>query len=191
MGLTVGQSTVGDGGFDISLSPVWSLVYLALLLLYFFTMETTIRRTVGKHLVGLRAPLSARGQPPLESAPPADVRPGQAGTLLDGMANPRDVTGTIVDLAVRGYLRIEEAEPHQMRRDWRLAGLNKTGGLLDYEQMLLDGLFQDRPSTRSTLLSDLGPAFTGSLNQAQDALYGDVAKRGWFTARPDQVRRLL
>ena len=44
----------------------------------------------------------------MESAPPDDVRPGQAGTLLDGVANPCDVTATIVDLAVRGYLRIED-----------------------------------------------------------------------------------
>jgi uncharacterized membrane protein YgcG len=135
-------------------------------------------------------PPSGRGrsQPPVESAPPEDVRPGQAGTLLDGVANPRDVTGTIVDLAVRGYLRIEAAG----KRDWRLVRLEKTGGLLDYEQILLDGLFTEAgtghpvPSTR---LSKLGPAFTGSLKRAQDALYTDVARRGWFTARPDRVRR--
>ncbi len=47
-------------------------------------------------------PLSSDDEPAMESEPPAGVRPGQAGTLLDGVANPRDVTGTIVDLAVRG-----------------------------------------------------------------------------------------
>jgi uncharacterized membrane protein YgcG len=137
-------------------------------------------------------------------APPPGVRPGQAGTLLDGVANPRDVTGTIADLAVRGYLRIEDAALDQTARhaepnppweestDWRLTRLDKTGGLLNYEQILLDGLFQDaatssgRPSTR---LAELGPGFAGRLQQAQDALYADVARRGWFTARPDRVRR--
>ena len=88
-------------------------------------------------------PLSSHDEPAMESAPPAGVRPGQAGTLLDGAANPRDVTGTIVDLAVRGYLRIEDAPPGQTHRDWRLVRLDKTGGLLDYEQILLDGLFKD------------------------------------------------
>jgi uncharacterized membrane protein YgcG len=142
------------------------------------------------------APLSGRDEPAMEFAPPPDVRPGQAGTLLDEVANPRDVTGTIVDLAVRGYLRIEEhAEPDSPwndNTDWQLTRLDKTGGLLDYEQILLDGLFQDaatgsdRPSTR---LSELGPGFAGRLRHAQDALYADVARRGWFTARPDWVRR--
>jgi uncharacterized membrane protein YgcG len=137
-------------------------------------------------------PLSGHGEPAMQSAPPADVRPGQAGTLLDGVANPRDVTGTIVDLAVRGYLRIEEAAPHKTLRDWRLVRLTKTGGLMDYEQMLLDGLFKDagiHHGAPSTPLSELGPDFTGSLKQAQDALYADVAERGWFTGRPDRVRR--
>jgi hypothetical protein len=83
-------------------------------------------------------PLSGHDQPPMESAPPEDLRPGQARTLLDGVASPRAVTGTIVDLAVRGYLRIEDvgegASP-----DWQLVRLDKAGGLLDYEQILLDG----------------------------------------------------
>jgi uncharacterized membrane protein YgcG len=135
-------------------------------------------------------PLSGHGEPAMQSAPPADMRPGQAGTLLDGVANPRDVTGTIVDLAVRGYLRIDDAG-EQTSRDWSLVRLDKTGGgLLDYEQILLDGLFKGPTTVKtSTLLSELGPEFTDYLKQAQDALYADVAKRGWFTARPDKIRR--
>jgi len=54
MGLTVGQASVGGGGFDISLGPAWFLVYLALVLLYYFTTETATGQTVGKRLLGLR-----------------------------------------------------------------------------------------------------------------------------------------
>ncbi len=137
-------------------------------------------------------PLPARDQPAMESAPPGDLRPGQAGTLLDGVANPRDVTATIVDLAVRGYLRIEDTGWEAASRDWRLARLDKNGGLLDYEQILLDGLFMnaatdcDVPSVR---LSELGGEFAAQLKRAQGALYTDVTKRGWFITRPDQARR--
>ena len=77
-----------------------------------------------------------------------------------------------------------------VRPDWSLARLGKTGGLLDYEQILLDGLFMGPTTVKtSTLLSKLGPEFTDYLKRAQDALYTDVATRGWFTARPDLVRR--
>src|SRR5206468_3896370 len=53
-------------------------------------------------------PLFTGPEGAVEFAPPDGVRPGQVGTLLDEQANPLDVTATIVDLAVRGYLRIEE-----------------------------------------------------------------------------------
>ena len=36
------------------------------------------------------------------------VRPGQVGTLVDERVDPVDVTATVLDLAVRGHLRIEE-----------------------------------------------------------------------------------
>jgi uncharacterized membrane protein YgcG len=138
-------------------------------------------------------PASGRGQPPVELAPPAGLRPAQAATLLNAVVRPRDVTATIVDLAVRGYLRIEDAAGpwRNLRPDWRLVRL-RTGGLTEYEQILLDGLFhaaKKQHRARSTLLSELGPDFAARLNQARDTLYADAAGRGWFTARPDQVRR--
>ena len=40
--------------------------------------------------------------------PPGGMTPAEAGTLLDERADMRDVMATLVDLAVRGYLRIEE-----------------------------------------------------------------------------------
>lgn len=130
--------------------------------------------------------------PAIEAAPPGDLRPGLAGTLLDGVANPQDVTGTIADLAVRGYLRIEETG-QATPPDWRLVRLGKTGGLLEYEQILLDGLFQDATTDdageQSVRLSDLSSSFAKQLRRAQDALYKEVAARGWFTARPDRIRR--
>ena len=40
--------------------------------------------------------------------PPAGISPAEAGTLLDDTIHPRDITSTMVDLAVRGYIKIEE-----------------------------------------------------------------------------------
>ena len=40
--------------------------------------------------------------------PPQGISPAEAGTLLDDSIHPRDITSTIVDLAVRGYIKIEE-----------------------------------------------------------------------------------
>jgi uncharacterized membrane protein len=73
-------------------------------------------------------------------------RAGQIGTLIDEVANPLDVTATIVDLAVRGYIRIEEIPKEGWfgKPDWRLVKLREADSdLLLYERRLLDALFAD------------------------------------------------
>jgi uncharacterized membrane protein YgcG len=141
-------------------------------------------------------PLSGRGLPVLESAPPAGLRPAQASVVLDGMVKACDIAGTIVDLAVRGYLRIEDPPSSGPRPDWGLIRLDKTGGLLPYEQAILDAVFADTTKspdsdagTPSIRFSDLGAEFVTALKGVRDALYSNVTSSGWFTARPDRVRR--
>ncbi len=42
--------------------------------------------------------------------PPEGMTPAEIGTLIDNSPDMRDITASIVDLAVRGYLRIVERE---------------------------------------------------------------------------------
>ena len=53
-----------------------------------------------------RDPATNRSIKP-EYAPPDDLAPAEAGVLVSERAHPSDVVATIVDLAVRGYMRIE------------------------------------------------------------------------------------
>jgi hypothetical protein len=46
--------------------------------------------------------------------PPAGLAPAEVGVLADNSADMRDLTATIVDLAVRGYLIIEEREEQKL-----------------------------------------------------------------------------
>lgn len=125
---------------------------------------------------------------PVEFAPPDDMRPGQMGTLLDEQANVLDVSATLVDLAVRGYLLIQEIPKEGWfgKPDWRLIRLEKTDDdLLTYERRLLNGLFRD--GTEVTI-SELKNVFAARLKGVQESLYADAMKRGWFSERPDKVR---
>jgi uncharacterized membrane protein YgcG len=133
-------------------------------------------------------PLFERGGAPVEFAPPGDLRPGQVGTLMDEVANPLDVTATIVDLAVRKYLLIEEIPKEGWfgKPDWKLTQLKAADEeLLSYERRLLRGLFEDG---NEVLLSELKTRFVQRLHTVQNALYDDAVARGWFLARPDKVR---
>jgi uncharacterized membrane protein YgcG len=134
-------------------------------------------------------PLFESGGAPVEFAPPEDLRPGQIGTLMDEVANPLDVTATIVDLAVRKYLVIEEIPKHGLfgRADWKLTQLRAADDdLVPYERRLLDGVFED---ANEVTLSSLKTKFVQRLHKVQDALYDDAVAHGWFVARPDRVRQ--
>lgn len=125
----------------------------------------------------------------VQFAPPAGFHAGQLGTLVDEKADPHDVTATIIDLAVRQYLRIVRlAGPDGGADDgdWRLDRSDKpTGDLLPFEALLLDEIFASQPSV---VLSDLKTTFATSMTRVQDALYADVTDRGWFRTNPKHAR---
>lgn len=127
-----------------------------------------------------------------EFEPPDGVRPGQIGTLIDEQADVIDVTATIVDLAVRGYLLIEEEDREVTGKlDWELQRLQRpVNDLFPYEQLLLDALFTapDGSPRAAVRLSELGGTFSAQLTRVRSAMYADVVQQGWFARRPDTVR---
>ena len=131
---------------------------------------------------------------PVEFVPPDDLRPGQVGTLVDETANTLDVTATIVDLAVRGYLRIDEIPKEGLfgKKDWELFQNpapegKKANDLRSYEALLLGALFKGRSQVK---LSALKNTFATDLKKVEDALYDDAVAQGWFSRRPDRTRTL-
>ena len=120
--------------------------------------------------------------------PPDELRPAQVGVLIDESADPLDVTASIVDLAVRGYLKIEEIPDTGWfsKGDWRLTRLDaEDSALQPYEKRLRNALFE---SGDEVLLSDLKQNFYDDLKQIQDDLYDDSVTQRWFVRRPDRTR---
>jgi uncharacterized membrane protein YgcG len=122
-----------------------------------------------------------------EYEPPDKLRPAQLGLILDESADKKDVTATIVDLAVRGYMTITERKGGLFQnKDWTLESTGKAPNDLQlYERVIWNGLFKGREKVK---VSELREKFVVSLRAAQEALYADSAKRKWFPTRPDQVR---
>jgi uncharacterized membrane protein YgcG len=132
-----------------------------------------------EELVGLRS-----DEGPVEFVPPDGVLPGQVGTLVDEHANLVDVTATIVDLAVRGWLTITELDKDYQLDATQVAG---KGTLLPYETELMNALFGNGPSVK---LSDLKYKFRAQLSVIQSALYDDTVTQGWYRVRPDRIRQV-
>ena len=136
-----------------------------------------------------RVPWLRRDPVAVQFTPPEGMRPGQLGTLIDEQANVVDVTATVVDLAVRGFLKIEEIErPGRFRSgDWKLVEVTPAPSepLHDYETKLFNSIFKGR---REVLLSDLKQTFRSDLQSVQSMLYDDVTRAGWFSGNPSSVR---
>ena len=125
---------------------------------------------------------------PVEYRPPDDLRPAQLGLVVDERVDNVDVTATLVDLAVREHLRIEEVESGGWFRkgDWRLVETDPSReGLLGYEALLMDGIFDGR---HEVLVSDLKGTFASDYQKVETAIYADGQSRRWFADRPDHTR---
>src|SRR5437764_5881258 len=118
-----------------------------------------------------------------EYRPPDNLRPAQLGLILDEVADTKDLTATIVDMAVRGYVIIKSVN----KQDWELVpAKDDTRDLLPYEEKILHGLFDGSKS--GTRLSTLKGTFSGTLHAAERLLYGDSVRLKWFTTDPQSTR---
>jgi uncharacterized protein (TIGR04222 family) len=137
-----------------------------------------------------RVPLFEGSPFPVEYSPPGNLRPGLIGTLRDEVAHPLDVTATIIDLATRHYLRIEEVTTSGMLRnktDWRLHRMDPQPRepLLAYERKLMDALFEDGESVD---ISALRQKFSSHLHGVQQSLYDEMVAQGWYRRSPRATR---
>lgn len=116
------------------------------------------------------------------------VRPGQVGTLVDERVDPVDVTASLIDLAVRGHLLIEELPKSSKYAAGEWTFTRREGGdqLRPYEQTLLDAVAP--AGGGAVALSELPEAVGSVIGTVQDQLYDDVVALGWFGQRPDQTR---
>jgi uncharacterized membrane protein len=128
--------------------------------------------------------------------PPNQLTPGEVGTLVDNSADMRDITASIVDLAVRGYIVIEEHQRDRMlglmhdkdynfivqkdRAEWTK--------LKPHEQALLDGLFTTGTVGESVPMSSLENHFYTNLPGIKSDIFSSLVADGYYARRPDSVR---
>lgn len=121
----------------------------------------------------------------VQFTPPKGARPGELGTLIDATADNKDISATIIDLAVRGHLSIAQTG----KRDWTFTRGNGGDQLVAYESQLLNRIFSAGGQVSTDDLKD--SSYAGLLSDTKGALYRRVATElKWFTANPSTVRAL-
>ncbi len=128
--------------------------------------------------------------------PPDKLTPGECGTLVENEAAMRDITATLVDLAVKGYLTIEQKD------ESHLLGLSHSkeyifhlkrpatewSGVRPHELEMLSALFNDG-SIDAVKLSELQNRFYTHLPAIRSRIFDALMADGYYLHRPDTVRQ--
>lgn len=121
--------------------------------------------------------------------PPSDAPPGVAGALVDEKVDMQDILATLIDLARRGYLQIEEQTARGLlftSSDFIFRRTDKPDDdLLPYEKTLLDRLVGRKGERR---LDELKNRFYTVVPEIQKGIYQQLVRRGYFRTSPDAVR---
>ncbi|CAN5210247.1 hypothetical protein BH09ACT1_BH09ACT1_02630 [soil metagenome] len=139
-------------------------------------------------------------------SPPIGVPVGAATTLLSKSRKTVDITATLIDLAVRGHLRIEEVEGGNRRKakDYRLvatperaaakqktarAGTTDAAGLLPHESLLLGKLFKGHRT--EITLSALRNTFASDMRTIGSTLDAWIENQKFFIDKVGRIHPLL
>jgi hypothetical protein len=123
--------------------------------------------------------------------PPRNISPAEAGTLIDDTIHPRDITSTLVDLAVRGYLRIEEKDEKGLlfhHKDYLfhlLKPREQWKDLAPHEQVMLENIYAGGGT--ETRLSALKNHFYTALPIIRTDIMSSLRKKGMYLLDPESA----
>lgn len=131
-----------------------------------------------------QAPRASARVPEFE--PPEGLRPAEVDVLIHGRPSRRDVTATLVDLAQRGFVRIDERPTDAGPHTWVFERGDLTiGDLHEFERVTLAGLFAHGPTVK---LAELAPRYFVTADLVQETLDSHVVRQGWFAEAPARLR---
>ncbi len=123
--------------------------------------------------------------------PPPGLTPAEAGTLIDDSTDPRDITCTLVDLAVRGYVKIEETNDTTLmvfhHKDYvfhLLKDRSQWGNLAPHERVMLENVFS---GGSQTTLSSLKNRFYTAMPVIKQDIMSSLRNKGMYLLDPDSA----
>jgi hypothetical protein len=135
------------------------------------------------------------GMPVLvEWNPPSQLTPAEVGTLVDEFCDIQDVISILIDLAVRGYIKIKETPAQEplffSDKDYLYTKqvAPSSQPLTEYERLFMSGVFGTAGDGTTVRLSDLKNHFYLQLPGIKRAIYRSLTNKQLFLQSPDQVR---
>jgi len=135
-----------------------------------------------------RDPDPGRSVAPMYEPPPG-MSPAETGALIDDTIHPRDITSTIVDLAVRGYLKIEETVDTNLlifhSKDYvfhLVKPQSEWPALSPHERVMMENIFVGGQETR---LSSLKNRFYTAIPVIKEDIKSALRNKGMYLLDPD------
>lgn len=125
--------------------------------------------------------------------PLGPIAPAVIGVLIDGQVSAREITATLVDLAVRGYIYIIRKNNNTFSFGKR-KGVNfeNSPDIKPYEKILLSKIFEPASykSSREDVEMRVGHhIFSRKIAQVFLGIYNEVTTAGYFISNPASVHR--
>jgi uncharacterized membrane protein len=124
--------------------------------------------------------------------PPEGMTPAEVGALIDDSVDPRDITCTLVDLAVRGYIKIEEIKDTTLMifhsKDYifhLLKPREQWTGLASHERVMLENVFAGGGT--QTRLSSLKNRFYTALPIIRQNIMASLRSKGMYLLDPESA----
>lgn len=129
----------------------------------------------------------------VEWEPPKELSPAEVGTLIDEKCDLTDITSTLVDLAARGHLKIEQIPYNGIlmmsKHDYRFTELTPppdAAPLKLHESLMLTAIFGY--ISRESSLSSLKGKFYSHIPDIRHAVYNSLLTQIYFARDPNTDR---
>ena len=120
---------------------------------------------------------------------PDNVTPAEVGTIMDERCEQKELSAEIIELAVKGYLKIKREEREVLfikSAQYSFEKLKEADDALsEHEKILLLGIFEKGDSVK---LSDLKSTFYKKYNLFTKDVYASVSRKGYFFKNPQEAR---
>jgi uncharacterized membrane protein len=127
----------------------------------------------------------------VEYKAPEGLSPAEIGTLVDDRVDIRDISSVIIDLAIRGYLKIAEGSKIFFQKSYSLVKLKDYAAdesLRPFERIILEGIFgYMAPVGTSIELSALENNFYTKLDSIKDKIFEQLKDKGFYAGNPDKT----
>src|SRR5690606_14603711 len=130
------------------------------------------------------------GAVPPQYDAPGGMRPAILGIIADERLDHRDLAATIIDLAIRGHVRIEARKTGMIVKtadSERIWLENPKDELVPFEKELLEAVFGGASSVLLSKMKKSDEVFR-DMKVVSATLYEKATKEGYFTENPNQVR---